>query len=210
MKRFLLSSLVLLAGCQWPSNSLTNAEPLTYWVNYYPTQCNVAPWGDALEETAIIDYYSVIIGVTVHSVEVTPPADGFFSCSACGCPTGTQVSIQIDAAGKATLLEHGFVEEELTIIEPVIEEEPLTEVSETEVTEVDLSAEDQALQDRAQLVQSALQDYYLQYGSYPDTLVDLTVQLDATGMTYTPIGVTPADYYDLSVEYSTGREVVNP
>src|SRR3989338_10580318 len=211
MKLFLLGGIVLLAGCQWQTiSSVTNTEPEIFWVNYYPTQCNDAPWGDTLEETAIIEYYATTVGVTVHSLEVTPPAVDFFTCSACGCPTGVEISVQTDAVGKATLLEHGFVEEELTTIEPVVEEELITEVSETEVTEVDLSAEDQVLQARVQLVQSALQDYYSQYGSYPDALTDLTVQLDATGMTYTPIGVTPADYYDLSVEYSTGREVVNP
>lgn len=223
MKYIVLVSMMMFAGCQWQTvSSVVDSEPTIYWVNYYPTQCNVAPWGDTLEETAIVDYYSATVGITVHSVEVTPPEAGYFSCSACGCPTGVQVSIQTDAAGKTTLLDNGFVEEELTeqtidttetdpVVEPVEAQNTETIAEDPEIIEEEnLSAEDQALQARVQLVQSALQDYYTQYGAYPDALTDLTVELDATGMTYTPIGVTPADYYDLSVEYSTGREVLNP
>ncbi|MBI4407409.1 MAG: hypothetical protein HY565_02830 [Candidatus Kerfeldbacteria bacterium] len=235
MKRLsLLSALLLLAGCQLqPLTVSTNTEPQTYWVSYYPTQCNLAPWGDTLETTAITDYYTTTVGVTVYSIEVTPPAVGFISCSACGCPTGQQIALQTDATGKATLLEHGFVEEELVVVDENLgitedtetgitedseeaseDAEEISEDTETEITEetieAELSAEDAALQTRAELVQSALTDYYSQHGAYPDSLADLTVQLDATGMTYTPIGVTPADYYDLSVEYSTGKVLLNP
>lgn len=228
----LVLGILLLAGCQLQPLTVTTEveEPLTYWLNYYPTQCNEKPWGDTLASTAIIKYYQDL-GVTIDSIEVNAPPSGFFSCSACGCSTGVQVSLQTDEAGKAILLEHGFTEEELVnenigiadSAEEVAEDtetgiadsaEEISEDAEAEITEetieVELSAEDAALQVRAELAQSALTDYYSQHGAYPDSLTDLTVQLDTTGMTYTPIGVTPADYYDLSVEYSTGKMVLNP
>lgn len=227
MKRLsFLSALLLLVGCQLqPLAVNTTTAVQTYWLNYYPTQCNEKPWGDTLESATIIEYYQNL-GVTIASIEVNAPPSGFFSCAACGCSTGVQVSLQTDAAGKAILLEHGFTEEELVGIAEQTEvtedaetgiaedTEEISEDAEAEITEetieVELSAEDAALQVRAELAQSALTDYYSQHGAYPDSLTDLTVQLDTTGMTYTPIGVTPADYYDLSVEYSTGKMVLNP
>ena len=240
----LVLGILLSVGCQLQPltvNTTTDTEVQTYWLNYYPTQCNTTPWGDTLAETTITDYYQNL-AVTIAAIEVNAPPSGFFSCSACGCSTGVQVSIQTDEAGKAILLEHGFTEEELVGIAesgitenaekiaedteatledaetgitensegiPEATEETTTETTGTTI-EVELSAEDAALQTRAELVQSALTDYYSQHGVYPDSLTDLTVQLDATGMTYTPIGVTPADYYDLSVEYSTGKTLLNP
>lgn len=211
-------SLILLAGCQWQQVvSVADVTPETYWVNYYPTQCNASPWGDTLEQAAIINYYTTVLGVTVHSLEITPPAAGYFSCSACGCPTGVQVSIQTDAIGRDSLLEHGFVTaeltEELTVDVPVETqaiEETVSVESRIMNNELREDQADQQLQQQAQLLQSALQDYYTQHGAYPDSLNDLTVQLDTTGMVYTPIGVTPAEYYDLTVDYSTGQELLNP
>lgn len=233
MKRLsFLSALLLLVGCQLQPLAVdTTTAVQTYWLNYYPTQCNEKPWGDTLESATIIEYYQNL-GVTIASIEVNAPPSGFFSCAACGCSTGIQVSLQTDEAGKTILLEHGFTEEELVnenigiaegiaentetnedaetgIAEEIAEKTEITEDTEA-AEEVELSAEDAALQVRAELVQSALTDYYSQHGAYPDSLTDLTVQLDTTGMTYTPIGVTPADYYDLSVEYSTGKKLLNP
>lgn len=244
MKRLLLltAAIVLLVGCEFSTGTsdqvINETDDVTYWVNYYPTQCNASPWGDTLDETKIISYYQTNLGVTVDAIEVTPPATGFFTCAACGCATGTQVSIQTDTAGKAILLEHGFTVEATTedwpqdditnihINENInlsVEAETTevtsedVEISETELVDpaIDpnepvLSEVDIALQARAEQWRAALTTYYTSHGSYPDTLADLNVTIDSTGLTYTPIGITPADYYDLSVDYSTGREVVNP
>jgi hypothetical protein len=84
-------------------------------------------------------------------------------------------------------------------------------VSETEISDLpEMTPEDTDLQTRAETVQAALASYYTSHGAYPDTLEELQLTTSLTGLTYTPIGVTPADYYDLSVEYSTGNVVVNP
>lgn len=243
MKRSLLLTIcVLLAGCQLTvGNSSTNTSTAvnqTYWLNYYPTQCNETPWGDTLDEREISDYYQNALGVTVEAVEVNPPAVGFIACAACGCGTGTQVSVQTDTAGRDILLEHGFTEEAVTEDWPQdsdtntdsvensnlnlntntevnaninvnVEEE--VKVSETEVSDLpEMTPEDTDLQTRAETVQAALASYYSSHGAYPDTLEALQLTTSLTGLTYTPIGVTPADYYDLSVEYSTGSTVVNP
>lgn len=104
----------LLAGCAWSisPNTTTNtvnssSNPQIYWMEYALTQCNNAPWGKIIEPEVVTKYYSNII--TVHAVEVTPPEAGVVFCQACGCPTGTVVSIQTDAAGRTYLLEQGFI-----------------------------------------------------------------------------------------------------
>ena len=233
-----------MTGCQLTIadraiNSDTNANQ-TYWLNYYPTQCNETPWGDTLDERDISDYYQNTLGASVVAVEVTPPAVGFVSCAACGCGTGTQVSVQTDTAGRTILLEHGFTEEAIAedLLQDDLQEPDMTsdsvegsnanlntnaegevnlnaeeeiKVSETELTDLpDMTPEDTDLQTRATTAQAALAEYYKNHGAYPDTLEELNLSINLTGLTYTPIGITPADYYDLSVEYSTGGEVVNP
>ena len=249
MKRLFPLALagLLLAGCQLNvdanNNDTTNTqvEDTTYWVSYYPTQCNVSPWGDTLDETTIINYYQTNLGVAVDAIEVTPPAVGYISCAACGCGTGTQVSLQTDTSGRRILLEHGYTEEtntedwsvddsmDTTNVNPTIDNGDTVNtnlniaedtnvnvdpgVSETELVDPNepvLSEVDAELQTRAEQWQVALDGYYASHGSYPDTLIDLNMTIDDAGITYTPIGITPADYYDLSVEYSTGRVVLNP
>lgn len=117
MSKIKLSALFvtigLLTGCTWSgftslssdSNS-TTADAQTYWLDYALTQCNEAPWGKTTEPQVVTDFYSATI--TVFAVEVTPPTAGMVFCSACGCPTGTVVSIQTDSAGQTYLLEQGF------------------------------------------------------------------------------------------------------
>lgn len=225
MKRLVILFVILLVtGCQLSGMPTTTETPATYWLNYHPTQCNTPPWGDTLEEVSIINYYQTVLGVTVQAVEVTAPSAGFISCSACGCLTGSQVSIQTDAAGKIILAEHGFIEEELgpelitnvdddAVIQP-LDTDPFTdsaaETADFITEEENLSATDQSLQTRAEQLRTELQLYYTQHGSYPDVLTGLKTTVDTTGLVYTPIGVTPADYYDLVVAYSTGRVILNP
>lgn len=103
----------MLAGCAWSisPNTTTNIDNTSddvqiYWMEYALTQCNIAPWGKSTEPEVVTEYYSNII--TVHAVEVTPPEVGVVFCQACGCPTGTTVSIQTDVAGQTYLLEQGF------------------------------------------------------------------------------------------------------
>ncbi|MFA6475699.1 MAG: hypothetical protein WCV88_05935 [Patescibacteria group bacterium] len=218
MKYFLpvCLALLLVTGCTTISpsgttNSTNNTNTTTYWLNYYPTQCNKTPWGDTLTETAITEYYQTSLQVTVMAVEVNPPTTGFISCAACGCSTGAQVSIQTNEAGKVILLEHGFTEEELYQA-PVIasNENTNTVVTPIETNDVPLSEVDAGLRDRSNQVVKSLKDYYTAHGSYPDNITELNLTVDLTGLTYTPIGSTPADYYDLNVEYSTGGVVMNP
>lgn len=253
MKRLTLLpiALLLVAGCQLSlgnkANTNTNAvADGTMWLNYYPTQCNVTPWGDTLKEKTIIEYYEAL-GVNVISVEVTPEPTDYITCTACGCGTGETISIQTDATGRGILLEHGFTDEELDEADyaddlPLNSSENVnvdaagnlntnvnanastddtnSEISESELvdpntgielnTEAALSEADADLQARAEQLQIELDTYYSAHGSYPDDVAALNTSVNLDGLTYTPIGVTPADYYDLSIDYSTGREVVNP
>jgi hypothetical protein len=101
---------VLLAGCIiTPTTTSNNATVTqTYWLDYALTQCNTAPWGKTTEPDIVSTYYASTL--TVFAVEVTPPTAGMYFCSACGCPTGTVISIQTDTAGQAILLEQGFTD----------------------------------------------------------------------------------------------------
>ncbi len=224
---------IFVTGCQTQSVSSSHTNQTNtivaadYWLNYFPTQCNITPWGDTLEERTIIAYYEAL-GVNVESVEVTPQSVTFVSCAACGCPSGETISIQTDTAGKAILLENGFVEEDAvntvmntnTNVTSTTESSGNTDaadtttneaISESEtVEEITLSEADASLLARAEQLQKELKIYYGSHGSYPDDLTGLNTTVDTAGLTYTPIGVTPADYYDLSVDYSTGRVVLNP
>lgn len=64
-------------------------------------------------------------------------------------------------------------------------------------------------------IQEELGKYFIERSTYPETLAELEGELNLgesglSGITYTPIGTVPANYYDLSVEYSTGKIVFNP
>lgn len=231
-------------------------------MEYALTQCNSAPWGKSTEPETVTEYYSTTI--TVHAVEVTPPEAGMVFCQACGCPTGTVVSIQTDGAGQTYLLEQGFtqagealdgslsINQTTTTANQTINSdtnttivtnsnkadttkttealpadfvadnttatEPETDTVEIEaelpdvepVVEEPLSEADANLRDRATQVVSALTEYFDQFGSYPEDLTVLQLQVDLTGITYTPIGALPASYYDLAVAYTTGAEILNP
>lgn len=94
---------------------------ITYWLDYALRQCEVAPWGKSIEPETITQYYENTLNVTVYAVEVTPPSEGLMFCQACGCPTGTTVSIQTNAAGREILLDDEFTEPDadISVIEPV-------------------------------------------------------------------------------------------
>ena len=234
----LLLSVALLVGCwqfrasdvQTTTTTTTTTE--TFWLNYYLTQCNDNPWESATAtprtttEQAVADYYQTTYDITIFAVEVTPPQPGILTCQACGCPTGTVVSVQVDATGREALLEAGFTEDDVadelgadalredttaTVSIAKMVPSTLAPTTDDDVAEVTVVIpEDQTLQERVDTVQQVLAEYYQQYGDYPATLADLSVAIDSTGITYTPIGSLPADYYDLSVEYSTGKVVLNP
>lgn len=71
--------------------------------------------------------------------------------------------------------------------------------------------EDKTLQEKATRVQQALVEYYAKNKNYPEKLDQLGVDLgDLTGINYTPIGTVPASYYDITVDYSTGKVTLNP
>lgn len=73
------------------------------------------------------------------------------------------------------------------------------------------TAEDKTLEGKATQVQQALVEYYAKNSNYPEKLDQLGVDLgDLTGINYTPIGTVPASYYDITVDYSTGKVTLNP
>ncbi len=81
----------------------------------------------------------------------------------------------------------------------------------TDAAPTEPTAEDKTLEDKAAQVQQALVDYYSKNKNYPEKLDQLGVDLgDLTGINYTPIGTVPASYYDMTVEYSTGKITINP
>jgi len=192
------------------NNSVTNiAVTNAYTLKYRPTQCETLPWGNVSDETAITNYYLANYNVVLDAVEVTAAPAGFVSCQACGCPTGQTIIVTTNTAGKAILKADDFIPEVVTPSTPPIEDPVQTTDATNDTTEPDLSADDQALRDQAQLVQSYLKEYFQTHQAYPNDLTDLQ-NVDLTGIHYTPIGTTPATYYDLSVDYSTGKVVVNP
>lgn len=81
----------------------------------------------------------------------------------------------------------------------------------TDTPPVEPTAEDKALEDKATRVQQALVEYYAKNKNYPEKLDQLGVDLgDLAGINYTPIGTVPASYYDITVDYSTGKVTLNP
>lgn len=230
----LLITLSLVAGCVWPtaqitpssSENSTNGTAETYWLDYALTQCNTAPWGKSTEPEIVTDYFST--NITVFAVEVTPPTAGMIFCQACGCPTGTIVSIQTNAAGQVYLLEQGFTAAGTALESSTITNTNVTPATSTtsttnaqisntaveepavDIVEIQLSESDANLRDRAEQVEAALTNYYIKAGSYPEDISALQLTVDFTGITYTPIGSLPASYYDLAVAYTTGAKIINP
>lgn len=81
----------------------------------------------------------------------------------------------------------------------------------TDTPPVEPTAEDKTLEDKATRVQQALVEYYAKNKNYPEKLDQLGVDLgDLAGINYTPIGTVPASYYDITVDYSTGKVTLNP
>lgn len=81
----------------------------------------------------------------------------------------------------------------------------------TDTAPVEPTAEDKTLEDKATRVQQALVEYYAKNKNYPEKLDQLGVDLgDLAGINYTPIGTVPASYYDITVNYSTGKVTLNP
>lgn len=224
---FLLTTLALTAtGCTvWPTPSAntnttgnannsnisntanTNTTAQTYWLNYSLKQCATAPWGNNLETATISSYYQDTFDITVYNVAVTPPPEGLFTCQACGCPTGTTVSLETDAAGRAILLQNDFTEADANVstTEPVPDAAVVAQASNSNLTPADAQ-----LRERSERVEIALSDYYAAHVAYPDNLEVLSLDVDATDLDYTPIGSLPASYYDLVVSYSTGPVTINP
>ncbi len=229
-KIVLITALGLLgAGCnpvQTITNTVEQANTERFTVSYYPTQCNTNPWGKQYDEVVIQDYYTSV-GLNIYDVAVQQPAPNFITCSACGCGTGFEVVIETDAAGKADLIERGFTEdaaesipEDSNINAVIIPEANVNTVptySASEINEGSLETNDEVIEDvDAELqvvagrIQEALSIYYAREGHYPETLAELELDIDPTGTSYTPIGVLPAEFYDLTVDYSTGSETLNP
>ena len=224
-RRYLQVGLLLLTlgtTCDPVSTTTSVANSIqvdnqTYWVDYYPTQCNTNPWGNGYDESTIIGYYENQ-GVSVETIEVTAPKKGFLTCSACGCGTGYQVSIQTNASGREQLLELGFTEEvpeevsntNTNVNQTTNQIIPERSTSELEASQTEVSEADALLSVTAGRIETALQEYYQANGSYPENLAALELDIDPTGISYTPIGVLPAEFYDLTVNYSTGSETLNP
>lgn len=221
------------------SNLTTTTTPQSVPVTlaYALTQCNDAPWetyqalhADLTTEQSIQRYYLDTYQIALLSVVTHAAPAGFFSCQACGCATGERITVTVSADQAPQLLELGFSDQ---VIDPVPDNttlEPATTnvtantnlvdlntVDDNATGEVVLTAEeaaadavDQTLRDRAATVQSALATYNNEHSAYPDTLAQLNLTIDLTGLTYTPIGSTPANYYDLTQALSTGDETLNP
>lgn len=234
--------VVALTGCQLvnapQSTNTTNGTETneevpqaeaTYWMEYKLKQCETAPWGSSLESDSILAYYQENFAITIYTVEVIPPEEGFIACAACGCPTGTTVSIQTDESGREILLDEEWSDADVfaaaqpttgaTVADANTDDSTTTMVvqtttgDETTTTKNEgatLSTEDAQLRQRAERVEISLAEYYAARGSYPDDIDQLLGNLDTTGLMYTPIGSIPADYYDLAVFYSTGTVIVNP
>lgn len=93
--------------------------------------------------------------------------------------------------------------------EPAIPVNDVTTTTDTVPTE--LTSEDLLLQETVERVQKALTNYYSEHNNYPEKLDQLGEDFgDLTGINYTPIGTVPSTYYDLTVDYSTGKVTVNP
>ncbi|MDP3970450.1 MAG: hypothetical protein Q8P90_02020 [bacterium] len=220
-------------------------------LSYHPTQCNNNPWKpdseiDARGEAIIVEtYYQMTHDIDLKEVEVQMAPADYRSCSACGCPTGDVINVQVAEADRNAMLDLGFIEgkfdesvitinesteadnieiiteveikddEDEDITEEVADIEAETEVEiidgTNDVAEVEPTGADGQLKVVVESVQKSLQTYYDENGAYPESLLNLELsEEDTVGITYTPIGTVPAKYYDLSVEYSTGREVLNP
>ena len=78
--------------------------------------------------------------------------------------------------------------------------------------DVEIVERDIVLETIREDLQSKLEAYKSQYNYYPETLDALTFDedLDLTDVTYTPIGTVPSNYYDLSIVFSTGKQIYNP
>lgn len=252
------SAGLVLTGCAQSVNNTYNtvtnknsntalAEPTQYELVYHPTQCNTVPWFYADTDTSdagdqLTIYYADNYDVNVTAVEFGSLGTDMAVCQACGCPTGTTVTVTVETTmERDTLLELGFQDTDtaeqniVPLIEgiPRLKTETNTNTVEDEVTEESVTTEsiettneetqevtseeiipteqDQALEVTTERIQASLAEYYAEQGAYPEELSELLlVDLDTTGITYTPIGTVPASYYDLAVEYSTGNIVLNP
>lgn len=81
----------------------------------------------------------------------------------------------------------------------------------TDTPPVEPTTEDKTLEDKATRVQQALVEYYAKNKNYPEKVDQLGVDFgDLAGINYTPIGTVPASYYDITVNYSTGKVTINP
>ncbi len=230
-----LSGIILLAGC---TNVIDNGNatsidsssdiPEWYWAEYYMTECNGVPWvGETDEE--MIQYYQGQYDIAIQDVVSIDSDDFVATCEACGCTTGEVVRVQVSLEDRKKLLDLGFSvegdyknpateknsddqDDEIdNNNEDVVIEETGDIVEEYSPEELVAIEDDIILEDIAANVQLALKKYYETNHSYPDTLEELEmIVYDLERFTYTPIGTTPAKYYDLVVAYSTGRVTLNP
>lgn len=100
------------------------------------------------------------------------------------------------------------LEETTEEIVEIISDETMTE---TETTEVEPTGADRDAEEIANQIQAALSLYFTEHGNYPVELAELELgTTDLTWFTYTPIGTVPSKYYDLAVNYSTGKVILNP
>ncbi len=92
------------------NNSNSTATDESFWMELALKQCEAAPWGNNFDTQVIADYYQTNFDITVYAVEVTPPPEGFVACAACGCPTGTIIGVQTNAAGRTELQQEDFTD----------------------------------------------------------------------------------------------------
>ncbi|MBI2415812.1 MAG: hypothetical protein HYV33_04080 [Candidatus Kerfeldbacteria bacterium] len=216
-----LTLVFMGAACQpttVTTSSNTTSTASTVLLYYHPTQCNANPWMQQYRDAAANDeaatitaYYQQQHTIALLAVTVERAPAGFISCQACGCPTGERITVEVNSIDQNRLLDLGFTTQ-ANDPAPVNEVKPISNSNSTTTENVatELSTADQALQIRAQILQQALADYKTTYQYYPTQLTDVAGTVDTTGITYTPIGSTPANYYDLTVDFSTGRQVLNP
>ncbi len=197
------------------------------WLEYHSTQCNDNPWNSYESETLksqhdiVLAYYKTEHDIIIENMSVQSPKQGFVACQACGCPTGYVTKVKIYKKYEAALLNLGFVKEETdldinyngntnTSTDDSLEEnDSVSGITDLPFSE--MAQEDQPTQVMAQQLQDSLKNYFDEHGYYPNTLEDLTWEdADFSKFNYTPIGTTPANYYDLTVEYTIGKETLNP